>query len=177
MSVIPGLPANPKTLHELQRAIQKLAAISHVKTPSNPPLFQDGKYLELAIDALTGLGVNLDGALEAQTWTYTAGENISGDLVVCLINGKVYRASASTTLAGTVVGITRHGVLDGNPVKVMQEGFVVGLAGLCPGVQYFLGENGALLPTPAASGMVQYIGIGISPSILAFKLGVPIQRS
>jgi hypothetical protein len=137
-----------------------------------------GKYLELAVDLLTGLGVTVAGELEANTLRYTAGEAISGDHIVAAgTDGLVYLADAATAAAGRILGISREGVIAGSTIRVLREGLVTRLVGLVPGDAYFLGSAGAITNVPPVAGLLQQIGTALTPSTLFVHISQPIIRN
>lgn len=139
------------------------------------PVSNSGTAITLSLDEISGLIV-MNGALTANTHSYTAGETVSGDQIVYVASGEVFKADSATTPAGAVVGMTRQAATAGNPVLVLTSGRVTGLVGLTPGANYFLGSAGAIATTPPASGLLQSVGVALDASTLVLQLGQPFVR-
>ncbi len=123
-----------------------------------------------------GVWEELQSLSRGRTIEAVAGEVLGGEKIVFLAaDGMVYLASASTTEAGTVLGVTTHAAELGAPVEVCQEGELP-TSGLFTGKRYFLGEAGAWAMVPPQTGLLQEIGKALSETKLMVGLGLPFVR-
>lgn len=114
---------------------------------------------------------------EGEGIALVAGEILGGHKAIWLApDGLAYLASASNPEAvGRVLGVTTGAVLQGESVAVRNAGAVAG-AGLPPGLTLWLGEEGALVPSPPTSGLHQQIALSQPDGSIQVALGPPILR-
>lgn len=114
------------------------------------------------------------------TQSMTAGESLSaGDLVYINTSdsNKVYKADADA-VAKAAIGYVLTSGTSNNPVTVYLEGINDQLSGLTVGLMYYLSATagGVTTTKPSTAGqIVQYVGVAISTSALAFNPQLPIE--
>lgn len=108
--------------------------------------------------------------------SFTAATALSGHKAVRAIgDGSVGYASADQVAqAGTVVGVTTGAAGIGNPISVVAEGIVDEPSWSWGAGPVWLGLNGALTQTIPQSGVLQRIGLALSPTRLLVALTPPI---
>lgn len=140
-------------------------------------------------DAGKVVGLNSSGKVDitmmpsgvgTPTQSETAGENLSaGDLVYYNTSdaNKLYKADADA-VGKMAVGYVLAAATTGNAAVIYLEGINDQLSGLTKGVHYYLSATaGGLTPTkPSSAGqIVQYVGIAISTTALAFNPQLPLE--
>lgn len=114
------------------------------------------------------------------TQSMTAGESLSaGDFVYINTSdsNKIYKADADAA-AKAAVGYVLAAATTNNPVTVYFEGINDQLSGLTLGARYYLSATagGVTSTKPSTAGqIVQYVGIAISTSALAFNPQLPLE--
>lgn len=102
-----------------------------------------------------------------------AGENISGNRLVYVLNGEVFYYDPEGPYEPT--GVSINAALTGDDVDVVMFGPAnVPGWGLTPGTMYYAGPNGVISDTPAVAGRVQQIGTAEDSDTLFVNIQQPI---
>lgn len=107
--------------------------------------------------------------------TSIAGVNLSGGRIVYISAGKAYYFDPiDETLAGFILGITKHAALTDDTIDIQLSGVFdeVGL-GLIPDRKYFIGVNGSLTTNLSGLKIVQQIGVSLDANKLALNFYSP----
>jgi hypothetical protein len=108
--------------------------------------------------------------------TGTAGVNISGDMLLVLVNGFLYPADPTNVAHGPlVVGVSIGAGLANSTITYATSGDVAG-GSWTQGSRYYAGANGILSTTPQAPGATwqKSVGIAKSASVLTLNMGPTI---
>jgi len=105
--------------------------------------------------------------------SFISGEVISGNSVVYLSGGRIYRANYAVN-PESIVGITLQAAnVSGVSVEVITQGIISGLS-LVQDQTYFMSSNGGLTNVRPASGMSLVVGRSKDSTVLIVEFGVPI---
>lgn len=148
-----------------------------ITPPLTTPVATDFEAAVLAI--LAAGGYNPGGA--TPTYTLVAAENLTAGQVVNVFvdmgTSKARRADAS--LARPASGFAAATTTAGGTATVIDFGTIVGLTGLTPAADYWLGDTGTIVPVagrPTTPGDIdQYIGFALTSTTLRVRLDPPTE--
>lgn len=133
-------------------------------------------------------GIGSDGVITYGTpggssYTATAGEAITAGQLINIYDDSgttKIRKADNTTSGKEAVGYAPASISNGGSGSViLSSGIITGLSSLTRGSKYFLGTGGNVtLTAPTSSGsMVQYVGIAVSTTELAFVIVPGVKRA
>lgn len=124
-------------------------------------------------DGDAGLG----GGGTAQLIEVTAGEGLSGDMLVMALNGTgvVLRNQVTEAVMYCCLGFTTASALLGEDVTVTIAGLHENAGwGLTPGAVYYAAANGGITAIPPVTGISQVVGVAIDANTLFVNINEPI---
>lgn len=109
--------------------------------------------------------------LPGETFTLTAGEDISAGNIVRISGGQALKATnASRAGITSVVGVASETITSGNDIKIAYKNYD-GFSGLTLGTTYYVGVDGAVTATKPSFGME--IGTAVSTSRINIEIKEP----
>lgn len=109
---------------------------------------------------------------------YEAGEVINGHRIVCLVDGKLYKASNQQVAhVGKVIGMSLQAVAEGEMCNIRAFGKITNTGwSLTPNSSYYLTTDGVISDVQPATGFIQLIGFSIDADNLELIIQTPIIR-
>lgn len=108
------------------------------------------------------------GTGDAIIRNFTAGEAISGGMVVMYDAGKIFKFDTSNSANyGKMVGVSNQSAILNDPIDVVLNGVCGQAGGLTPNTVYYAsGTPGLLSTTQPATGISQIIGIALNATTI-----------